>query len=222
MFRCGHLMNEYRTVVLFLLLSIIFTAVSCSNQETVVESEEPGPGFQATSTSTQATILLPEGIEPLPSPTSIPAGPDSSTYVFDELGISLDVPAGLNVEKAPIASPDDTSKLDAYTFYIQKNAEQVSPGSDYFQMYGLLQFDLPPLSWEEFSAIQDNPDVYAYVNPIEINGLRGFETQLAGERNNFVYLFYMDGQTLRIAVSSPTTENKALAEKILKTIHLIP
>ncbi len=215
-------MSEYRTAVLFLLIFIVFTAASCSAPEKIVESEEPDPGFQTISPTTQATILPPEGTEPLPSPTSIPAGPDSSTYVFDELGISLDVPAGLNVEKAPIVNPDDNSKLDAYTFYIQKNADQVSPGSDYFQVYGLLQFDLPPLSWEEFSAIQDNPDVYAYVKPIEINGLRGFETQLAGERNNFVYLFYMDGQTLRIAVSSPTMENKALAEKILNTIQLIP
>lgn len=215
-------MSEYRTAVLFLLIFIVFTAASCRAPETVVESGDPDIGFQAVSPTTQTTILPPVGTERVPSPTGTPAGPNSRTHVFDELGISLDVPAGLYVEKAPIASPDDNSKLDAYTFYIQKNADQVSPGSDYFQMYGLLQFDLPPLSWEEFSAIQDNPDVYAYVNPVEINGLRGFETQLAGERNNFVYLFYMDGQILRIAVSSPTMENKTLAEKILNTIQLIP
>jgi len=188
---------------------------------TVVVNEEPTPGLQVKSTTAQTSIFPSEGTEPAPSPTSVPAGQDFSTHVFDGLGISLDVPGDLLVEKVPIVNPDDNSKLDAYTFYIQNYPDQAGPGGEYFQMYGMLQFDLAPVSLEEFTALQDNPSGYKYVLPIDINGLRGFETQLAGERNNFVYLFYLDGHTLRIAVSSPTMENKDLAEKILNTIQVI-
>lgn len=214
-------MSEYRNVIVILLFSVFFTAASCSTPGTVVVSEEPNPGLQVKSTTTQTSIFPSEGIEPAPSPTSVPAGQDFSTHVFNELGISLEVPADLFVIKEPIFNPDDSSELDAYLFYIQNYGYPGGPSSGDFQVYGMLQFDLAPVSLEEFAALQDNPSGYKYVLPIDINGLRGFETQLAGERNNFVYLFYLDGHTLRIAVSSPTMENKDLAEKILNTIQVI-
>lgn len=215
-------MSEYRNVIVILLFSVFFSAASCSTPETVVVSEEPTPGLQVKSTTAQTSILPSEGTESAPSPTSVPAGQDFSTHVFDELGISLEVPADLFVIKEPIFNPDDSSELDAYLFYIQNYGYPGGPSSGDFQVYGSLQFDLPPMSWEEFAVVQDNSGEYEYVKAIEINGLRGFETQLAGERNNFVYLFYLDDHILRIAVSSPTQENKSLAEEILKTIKYSP
>ena len=112
--------------------------------------------------------------------------------------------------------------MDSYLFYFQNYGYPGGPSSGDFQKYGLLQYNLPPVSWDDFAEIENESEIYEYVNPIEIDGLRGFDTQLAGHRNNYDYLFHIDGRVLRIAVSSPTPENKALAEKILNTLEFNP
>lgn len=215
-------MNKKLVIYLILLLSMAFLSASCGAQELEMETVEPAMGVPADSTGPPTVTLTPENIQIIPSITFQPDIPETEGYTFDELGISLEVPADLFVIKDPIVNPDDSSKLDAYLFYIQDYGYPGGPSSGDFQIYGSLQFDLPPVSWEEFAALQDNTAEYEYVKAIEINGLRGFETQLAGQRNNFVYLFYLDDHILRIAVSSPTQENKSLAEEILKTIEYSP
>jgi hypothetical protein len=89
-------------------------------------------------------------------------------------------------------------------------------------MYGHLQYNLPPVAWEEFSNNQINSPINAYANYIEVGGLRGYDTQLTGERNRFVYHFYLEGSILSIAVSEPTPENKTLADQIIQSLEFIP
>jgi hypothetical protein len=213
---------KYKLGVLVVLLPLIVLSASCGPRELGVGEVGPDSGYLAETTSTVVDLINSETAHPVSTETSPPQQLDAIIYTFEELGISLAVPDDLYVEEAPVTNPDDGSKLDAYTFFIQNYVDQAGPGDEYFQMYGMLQFDLAPVSLEKFTALQDDPSGYKYINPIEVNGLKGFDTQLAGERNNFVYLFYLDGHTLRIAVSSPTLENRALAEKIINTIQLNP
>jgi hypothetical protein len=142
--------------------------------------------------------------------------------MFEGLGISLEIPNELYVRKDPQVKFEDQSKLESYLFYIQNYGYPGGPSSGDFQMYGLLQYNLPPISWEQFSDNQINSTMNAYANYIEVGGLRGYDTQVAGERNRFVYHFYMDGQVLSIAVSQPTPENKAAADQIINSLELLP
>jgi hypothetical protein len=65
-----------------------------------------------------------------------------------------------------------------------------------------------------------NSPIYAYFNPIEFQGLRGFEAQFSGERNRFVYIFLLDNKVFTIAVSQPTEQNKELADQIIGSLKL--
>lgn len=141
---------------------------------------------------------------------------------FDQLGISLEIPSNLILTKDPIVNFDDSSILDSYLFYIENDRETRETISDYFQMYGHLQYNHPKISWEDFADIHANSPMYSYANEIEINGLRGFDAQFTGERNRFVYQFYLDGHTLSIAVAQPTEENKMLSDRIIQTIRYDP
>ena len=192
---------------------------ACATQQVALESNNVTalPTIESTATPVKPspTVYTP----PVPSQTATATIPAAQRYTFDELGISLDVPADLYVHKDPNVSLNDNSKLVGYLFYIQNYGFPGGQSSGDFQMYGSVQYDLPPISWEEFADIQNNSEIYEYVNPIEIGGLRGFDTQYAGQRNNYVYLFHIDGHVLRIAVSSPTPENKALAEEIFNTLE---
>jgi len=62
----------------------------------------------------------------------------------------------------------------------------------------------------------------AYATEIDVNGLRGFDTQSSGERPRFIYQFLVNGQVLTLAVSAPTEENKALADQIVSTLKYEP
>jgi len=62
----------------------------------------------------------------------------------------------------------------------------------------------------------------AYANEIEINGVRGFDTQLSGQRNRFVYKFYLEGRIFSMAVAAPTEENKVIADQIVSTLIFNP
>ena len=145
--------------------------------------------------------------------------PSSKRYSFDQLGISLEVPGELFVRKNLDVNYEDSSKLNGYQFYIQNYGHPGGESSGDFQMYGHFQYDLPPITWEEFSDNTINSPVNAYANEIVINGLRGFDTQYSTQRNRFVYQFFINGQILSIAVSQPTEENKVLADQIISTIN---
>jgi len=143
---------------------------------------------------------------------------EPKTYDFSELGISLEVPAALEVSKEPIPNLDDSSKLDAYTFTIQNHPDSKGLGTKDFQIYGLYQFDLPKITLEQFDTIKTDPEGFSYVTEFDVDGLKGFEAQYDGGRNNYIYFFYLKEQVLRITVSPATPGNKDIAEGILRTL----
>lgn len=212
-------MKTYRTGILMLTLLLSLFAASCGTLQLDVEGAlDEQVDITATSTAEASSVET-----PAPAPDG--AGSPNATegrYEFKELGISLVVPPDLYVVKEPLVSLDDPSRLDSYLFYIQNYGGNEGLGADYFQMYGLLQYDLPSTTWEEFSQIQDNTTEYAYINPLEINGVRGFEGQFSGTRNRYTYMFYLDGRVLKIAVADPTPENKVLADEIISTLEFNP
>lgn len=208
---------SYRIPTTVLALSLALLVGACGTLD--VQVEGAGPDTLPQATNTPAPV---ETEELPPADSGQGESPDSARVEFTELGISLEVPNDLYVMKEPSVNLNDSSKLAAYLFYIQNYGGDVGPGPDYFQMYGLLQYDLPPTTWEQFAQLGDNAPEYAYINPIEINGVRGFEGQFSGTRNRFIYLFYLDGRVLTIAVADPTPENKVLADSIIQTLEPLP
>jgi hypothetical protein len=198
-------------------LSLALLTGACGTLNVQVEGTSPTPLAQVTSTTASAPTA-----EPTSAGSNQGESSDATRIEFTELGISLEVPNDLQVFKEPSVDLNDSSKLAAYLFYIQNYGGSQGPGPDYFQMYGHLQYDLPPTTWEQFAQVADNTTEYAYINPIEINGVRGFEGQFSGTRNRFIYMFYLDGRVLTIAVADPTPENKALADSIIQTLELLP
>lgn len=196
-----------------LILATALALVSCAPQAV----ETPAPA--ALPSETAAPVPPTEGEQ---TPPTTEAGPISGRVNFEQLGVSLEVPEGLSVIKDPVVNLDDPTRLQAYLFYIQNYGPSEGPGQDYFQMYGHLQYDLPPTTWEEYVGGVLNSDMYAYAREIEVNGLRGIDSQFAGERNRFVYHFLLDGRVLSIAVSDPTDANKALADSIISTLQYLP
>jgi hypothetical protein len=141
---------------------------------------------------------------------------------FEQLGISLEIPNELCVIKNPSVKYEDQSKLESYRFYIQNYGCPGGTTSGNFQMYGLLQYTSLPRSWEEFSNIHVESPNNAYANYIEVGGLRGYDTQMTGQRNRFVYHFYLEGFDLSIYVAEPTSEVKELADQIIQSLELLP
>lgn len=143
---------------------------------------------------------------------------DIITVPFEELGITMDVPIDLELVKTPYFVNESNSELESYTFYLQERKETGEIG---FQIYGLYQFSLPEVTWEELSKIEEDDENYEYVNEIEINGLKGYETKLTGERGNYVYMFLLDNRVLRIAVSPGTISSKERADIIINTLTVL-
>lgn len=214
------MIGNQRFATLMILLAML---TACGTLQVDLESsgEDSMRISEYETEPTLPTETEPAEAQPTEASPSMPEG--AQRYTFNELGISLEVPEGLYVQKNPVVSLDDPSKLESYLFYIQNYGFPGGPASGDFQIYGLLQYGLPPISWEEFATIQDNSQgMYQYVNYIEVGGLRGFEAQFSGERNRFVYLFYLEQHILNIAVSEPTPENKAIADQIIATLQYDP
>ena len=215
-------MRKNHIPIAVLLISITFFFTACSSPQLEVEStEEPTDQTEATVeiVTMEPTVEVVQPTAKLEEPSSIET---TQRHMFEGLGISLEIPNELYVRKDPQVKFEDQSKLESYLFYIQNYGYPGGPSSGDFQMYGLLQYNLPPISWEQFSDNQINSTMNAYANYIEVGGLRGYDTQVAGERNRFFYHFYMDGQVLSIAVSQPTPENKAAADQIINSLELLP
>jgi hypothetical protein len=171
---------------------------------------------------TETALPMAPSEEPTSEPAAEPPVESPGRTSFLQLGISLIVPEGLVVIKDPIVNLDDPSRLQSYLFYIQNYGPTGGPTEDYFQMYGHLQYDLPPTTWDEYKNDVLSSDMYAYAREIEVNGLPGIDSQLGGQRNRFVYHFLLDGKVLTIAVSDPTDANKTLADEIISTLEYIP
>ena len=211
--------NKLVLVFSFLLLTLLVGA--CNRPQPGVEETEVIILDQVIETAAPEVILPSEQVEPTETQELSPQ-PSTIRHSFDQLGISMEIPAELYVQKDPEVNYDDASKLNSYLFYIQNYGYPGGASSGDFQMYGLLQYDLPPVSWEQFASDTINSPMNAYATEIEINGLKGFDTQLSGTRNRFVYHFYIKQHILNIYVSAPTEENKALADQIISTLIVNP
>lgn len=215
-------MNTKRIPIATIMIFFGLFATACGTLEINIENanEIADPQNQ----NTEPVITEPPGEVVQPGTTSEESSTISTTkqYMFEELGISLEIPTDLYVKKDPIVNYEDQGKLDSYLFYIQNYGNPGGPSSGDFQMYGHLQYNLPTVSWEEFSINQINSPMNAYANYIEVGGLRGYDTQLSGQRNRFVYHFYLEGSVLSIAVSETTPENKILADQIIQSLEFIP
>ena len=222
-------MRKNRISIAALIISMTLFVTACGSPQLEVEStdelvDQQDPNIEFVTTEPTVEIVQPTST--LVQPTATLEEPSSTDtiqrHTFEQLGISLEIPKELYVRKGPLVNFEDQSKLDSYLFYIQNYGNPGGPSSGDFQMYGILQYNLPPISWEEFSDNQINSPMNAYANYIEVGGLRGYDTQVAGERNRFAYHFYMEGSVLSIFVSQPTPENKASADQIINSLELLP
>jgi hypothetical protein len=205
--------------------TIILALITAACGTLQLELEPGGADTIEVMEKTESPALPPEVLDTQATPieTDPTMDPTTQRVTFDELGISLEVPSDLYIQKDPSVSYDDPSTLESYLFYIQNYGYPGGPSSGDFQMYGHLQYGpFMITSWEDFSNNTINSPMNAYANYIEIDGLKGYDTQLSGQRNRFVYLFHLDGHVLSIAVSEPTPENKALADQIIQSLELIP
>lgn len=212
-------MKKYKLILITSLVLAASLISACSLTGTAPEQTQP---VIPTATDTPATISPTD--EPAPSPDGEDVDPAQSEtrVIFEQLGISLEVPEGLYVQKDPIVSYDDPSKLESYLFYIQNYGSPDGPPSGNFQIYGHVQFNLPAVSWEQYKSDILNSEMYEYAREIEVNGQPGLDTQFTGQRNRFVFHFILDGQVLTLAVSDPTEVNKALADQIINTLEFTP
>lgn len=214
------IVNRIRTLLILLFLALLATA--CGNLQVDLETNA-GTTDQLLENS-EETVEPPQPVGSESTPTAGSVEDAATRRVnFGQLGISMEIPEELYVKKEPLVNYDNQSKLDSYLFYIQNYGMPEGPSSGNFQMYGSLQYNLPPITWEQFNEIQDNSQgMYEYITPIEINGLKGYDAQFAGQRNRYVYTFYLQGQVLSIAVADPTPENKARSDEIIATLQYDP
>jgi hypothetical protein len=214
-------MPAKRVLLISALVLVIILAGGCNAPEP--DSQQGGSGPVLVATESPAPEVSPtEEAQPTGSGEDpAPAG-DTTKVVFEQLGISLEVPNQLYVQKNPLVSYDDPGRLESYLFYIQNYGQPGGSPSGSFQIYGHLQYNLEPISWDVFAENTLSSSMNAYATEIEVNGLRGFDTQLSGERNRYVYQFLLNGQVLSLAVADPTQENKALADQIISTLQFDP
>jgi len=215
-------MKKTLILITALIISTAFFAAACGSPQPKVEStveptDQQEPTFEPATPEPTVEVVQPTSTLDEPSSTDT-----TQRHMFEQLGISLEIPTDLYVKKDPSVKYEDQSKLDSYLFYIQNYGNPGGPSSGDFQMYGHLQYNLPPISWEQFSNDQINSPMNAYADYFEVGGLRGYDTQVAGERNRFVYHFYLEGSVLSIYVSEPTPENKAFADQIINSLELLP
>ena len=201
----------------YLIITVLLAAlalVSCAPATEVPEQPT------ALATNTPAPVAPTE--EPAMEPTADASAVADGRVVFEQLGISLEIPEGLVVIKDPMVDLGNPTELQSYLFYIQNYGPQEGPGEDYFQLYGHLQYDLEPTTWEEYTSGVLGSEMYAYAEEIDVNGLPGIDSQFTGQRNRYVYHFVLDGHVLTMAVADPTEENKALADQIINTLQFTP
>ena len=203
-----------RQIISGIVLIVGLVLVSCAPATEVPE------GPTALTTNTPAPVAPTE--EPAVEPTPDTSAAADGRVIFEQLGISLEIPESLVVVKDPLVNLGNPTKLQGYTFYIQNYGPQEGPGEDYFQLYGHLQYDLEPTTWEEYTSGVLGSEMYTYTEEIEVNGLPGIDSQFTGQRNRYVYHFVLDGHVLTMAVADPTEENKALADQIINTLQFSP
>jgi hypothetical protein len=213
-------MKVYRLIIILVILILITSACNLSKPA----QDDLGDSNELVPVETSPPEILPptEDVKPTTAVDEEADNTSTRLVTFDQLGVSLEIPAELYVYKNPQFNYDDPSKLDSYLFYIQNYGYPGGSPSGDFQMYGILQYSLWSKTWEEFKENTLNSPMNAYAFEIDVNGLRGFDTQGSGERPRFVYQFLVNGQVLYLAVSAPTEENKALADQIVSTLQYVP
>ena len=198
--------------------------IESSNSSAIDSNDSQLPDLQSSDhlDNSSKTTSTNTSTQPEPENTGEEETAGYKRYRFEQLGISLQVPSDLCVIKHPSVKFNDQSKLESYVFYIQNYGCPGDTHSGDFQMYGLLQYTSMPRTWEAFSTIHLDSPNNAYAKYIEVDGLRGFDTQLTGQRNRFVYHFFLQGYDLSIYVAEPTEENKELADQIIQSLEFFP
>ncbi len=144
-------MKYNKLVLTSIMLLLVMITGACNLPQPGVEVSEDISPTEDISADTPTSTPSDEG-QPTADQEIDPPDPASKRYSFDQLGISLEVPSELYVFKDPNVNYDDPSKLDGYLFYIQNYGYREGPHTGDFQMYGLLQYDLFPISWEQFAS----------------------------------------------------------------------
>ena len=215
-------MKYHKLVLTSIILVLVMITGACNLP--LPGKDDAAENNQQTQIETSTPAILPptEEVKPTTDVDEEADAPSTRLVTFDQLGISLEIPAELYVYKDPQFNYDDVSKLNGYIFEIQNYGYPGGPPSGDFQIYGHLQYSPFPRTWEDLKESTLNSTMNAYATEIEVNGLRGFDTQASGERPRFDYQFLLNGQVLTLAVAAPTEENKALADQIVSTLQFEP
>jgi len=214
-------MKAKNNLVILGMLGLVLLLGACNLPQPMIEETENNIQVQVSSPTAEAVPATEEGqptAEAVPATEEVTESGPTKLVNFDQLGISLEVPRELYVQKDPLVNYDNASLLDSYLFYIQNYGFPEGPHTGNFQMYGHLQYFPHTITWEEFAQGQIDSDMNAYANEIEINGVRGFDTQVAGQRNRFFYHFLINNQVLSIAIAEPSEENKVIGDQIISTL----
>ena len=111
-------MKAKRSILILSVLFLVSITGACLARNINLEVPDEDPQIEAIETPTPA-VVPPEEEHPTATQEDVSTDPGAKRYTFDQLGISLEVPAELYVYKDPGVNYDDPSKLDGYLFYIQ-------------------------------------------------------------------------------------------------------
>ncbi len=131
------------------------------------------------------------------------------SYTVDELDLTFSAPAGMDISYN-VEVTENTAVPYLLTLYIQNTLQ----GSDYYQLYGIIQWDLEiPESLDDYKA-ELNPET---IEETTISGYPAIKGQLVGERNRFVTYILLEDGVFSLFTAEPTENNKLLTDKILNT-----
>jgi len=148
-------MNIKRISIVTIMIFFGLLATACGSLEISIESSNEIADQQNQNTELVITEPPIDVVQPTTANEEPLATSTTMRYTFEQLGISLDIPEDLYVRKDLDVNYEDQGKLDSYLFYIQNYGYPGGPSSGDFQMYGHLQYNLPPISWDEFSNNQN-------------------------------------------------------------------
>lgn len=142
-----------------------------------------------------------------PSPIST-VDQNLTSHTIKELGLIFSAPKDLNFEYQ--AQNNDKGEISSLTMYLQKG----TPPDQYYQLYGITQWDLGPIDSLENYKQELNPES---IQEITVDGKPALQGQIKGQRNRFVTYILLDGQVLTLFTADPTQENKELTDQVIAT-----
>ncbi|MDP2637561.1 MAG: hypothetical protein Q8P26_00675 [Candidatus Levybacteria bacterium] len=126
----------------------------------------------------------------------------------DEIGLSFKYPKDL-VFRKEIA--DDGGTIRTVGFFLTKGPES----NPEYQLYGLFQQFKDATEQDlELSKTEMDPDT---IKDATIDGYSGMEGLILGEKTRYITIVLKDGKNFSVSTTPPTSENKELTDKIIKT-----